>query len=198
MLTDALRGCISQLHACLGAWQGKMEPNQISLVSRPQCALAVWGEGFRAGCQGWDEALGPAPGDLQSRNMPAKTIFLNLIISHGRRWMQGQSRRYHSQHHHHPHLQMIPVRTVCGSVRVEVYHRNQSQTHETSISLASSIYQLFSLKEIAFRTHLAYTVTLYCAGFFVVLLLFFFTNLGLHFIWKYLYLMYLPKKYWVV
>ncbi len=91
MLTDALRGCISQLCACLGAWQGKMEPNQISLVSRPQCALAVWGEGFRAGCQGWDEAPGPAPGDLQSRIMPAKMIFLNLIISQRRRWMQGQS-----------------------------------------------------------------------------------------------------------
>ncbi len=118
MLTDALRGCISQLCACLGAWQGKMEPNQISLVSRPQCALAVWGEGFRAGCQGWDEAPGPALGDLQSRNMPAKMIFLNLIISQRRRWMQGQSCRYHSQHHHHQHLQMIPARTGCDYLRV--------------------------------------------------------------------------------
>ncbi len=118
MLTDAQRGCISQLCACLGAWQGKMEPNQISLVSRPQCALAVWGEGFRAGCQGWDEAPGPALGDLQSRNMPAKMIFLNLIISQRRRWMQGQSCRYHSQHHHHPHLQMIPARTGCDYLRV--------------------------------------------------------------------------------
>ncbi len=194
MLTDALRGCISQLRACLGAWQGKMEPNQISLVSRPQCALAVWGEGFRAGCQGWDEAPGPAPGDLQSRNMPAKMIFLNLIISQRRRWMQGQSCRYHSQHHHHPHLQMIPVRIGCDSVRVGVYQRNQSQTHETYIFLWPD--QLFSLMEIAFRTYLAYTVTLYCAW---LLLLLFFTNFGLHFILKYLYLQCIyPRTYWVV
>lgn len=100
--------------------------------------------------QGWDEAPGPAPGDLQGRNMPAKTIFLNLIISHGRRWMQGQSRRYHSQHHHHPRLQMIPVRAGWESMRVLVYKRNQSQTHETSIFLARSIYQLFNLKETAY------------------------------------------------
>lgn len=88
------------------AWKNGAKSNLFGLKATVRsCCLR---RGIQGWCQGWDEAPGPAPGDLQGRNMPAKTIFLNLIISHGGRWMQGQSRRYHSQHHHHPTLTNDP------------------------------------------------------------------------------------------